>query len=159
MRSASPVNAVGRGFTLLELMVVVVLVALATAITSFALRDAAEGRLEEEGARLAAVLETARTQSRVIGSDVRWMTLDDGTFRFLGLPDTAARELPSRFLDEGTRAEIVGEPQLVLGPEPLLPAQRVVLRLGDRQIAVATDGLAPFAIVEGSATKTEAGST
>lgn len=143
-----------RGFTLLELMVVVVLVALATAITSLAMRDSAESKLEEEGARLSALLETARTQSRVVGTDVRWVPQDDGTFQFVGLPASAQRELPTHFLDKGTRAEIVGQPQVLLGPEPLLPPQRVVLRLGDHEIAVATDGLAPWAIVEGSAANT-----
>jgi general secretion pathway protein H len=140
-------------------MVVVVLVALATAITSLSLRDAAQGKLEEEGARLAALLETARTQSRVVGTDVRWVPLDDGSFQFVGLPASAQRELPTHFLDSGTRAEIVGQPQVLLGPEPLLPAQRVVLHLGNHEIAVATDGLAPFAIVDGSAATTSSAQT
>jgi general secretion pathway protein H len=33
----------------------------------------------------------------------------------------------------------------VLGPEPILPAQRIVLRLEDRRVVLASDGLAPFA--------------
>jgi general secretion pathway protein H len=40
---------------------------------------------------------------------------------------------------------------LRLGPEPLLPAQRVVLHLGERQLAVGTDGLSPFQIINDSA--------
>jgi len=140
------------GFSLLELMVVVMLVALATALTTLSMRDASQNKLEEEGARLSALLETARTQSRIIGTEVRWAPVTDGTsFQFLGLPARAAAELPTKWLDESTRAEIVGEPQLLLGPEPLLPAQRVVLRLSNHEIAVGTDGLSPFAIVEGSA--------
>ena len=139
------------GFSLLELMVVVMLVALATALTTLSMRDASQNKLEEEGARLSALLETARTQSRIIGTDVRWEPSSDGTsFRFVGLPARAAAELPTKWLDDDTRAEIVGEPQLVLGPEPLLPAQRVVLRLSNHELAVGTDGLGPFAIVEGS---------
>jgi general secretion pathway protein H len=139
------------GFSLLELMVVVMLVALATALTTLSMRDASQNKLEEEGARLSALLETARTQSRIIGTDVRWEPTSDGTsFRFVGLPARAAAELPSKWLDDATRAEIVGAPQLVLGPEPLLPAQRVVLRLSNHELAVGTDGLGPFAIVEGS---------
>ena len=137
------------GFSLLELMVVVMLVALATALTTLSMRDASQNKLEEEGARLSALLETARTQSRIIGTEVRWAPVTDGTsFQFLGLPARAAAELPTKWLDESTRAEIVGEPQLLLGPEPLLPAQRVVLHLGDRDLAVGTDGLAPFQIID-----------
>ena len=149
---AAPPRRRPRGFSLLELMVVVMLVALATALTTLSMRDSSQSKLEEEGARLSALLETARTQSRIIGTDVRWEPTSDGTsFRFVGLPARAAAELPTKWLDDDTRAEIVGEPQLLLGPEPLLPAQRVVLHLNDREIAVGTDGLAPFQIVDTAA--------
>jgi general secretion pathway protein H len=149
-RTSVPGNKPRRaaaGFTLLELMVVVLIVAVATGITALSLRDRSQSKLEEEGARLSALLETARTQSRIIGTDVRWQPLTQGGFQFQGLPSLAARELPSNWLDSDTRATIVGAPQLLLGPEPLLPAQRVVLHLGEREIAVGTDGLAPFRIV------------
>ena len=133
-------------------MVVVLIVAVATGMTALSLRDRSQSKLEEEGARLSALLETARTQSRIVGTEVRWAPLTDGGFQFLGLPALAAKELPSHWLDSETTASIVGAPQLRLGPEPLLPAQRVVLHLGERQIAVGTDGLSPFAIVVDSDT-------
>ena len=133
-------------------MIVVLIVGIASAVVVVALRDRSQTKLEEEGARLSALLETARTQSRIVGTDVRWAPLNTGGFQFIGLPALAARELPSRWLDSGTTASIVGAPQLLLGPEPLLPAQRVVLHLGEREIAVGTDGLSPFQIVEASAT-------
>jgi general secretion pathway protein H len=140
------------GFTLLELMVVVLIVAIASGMVVMSLRDRSQSKLEEEGARLAALLETARTQSRIVGTDVRWQPLTEGGFQFTGLPAIATGRLPSRWLDSETQATIVGAPQLRLGPEPLLPAQRVVLRLGERQIAVGTDGLSPFEIVTDSDT-------
>jgi general secretion pathway protein H len=34
----------------------------------------------------------------------------------------------------------------VLGPEPLIPAQRIALGLGDRRLVLATDGLGPFRV-------------
>ena len=135
------------GFTLLELMVVVLIVAVSSGVVALSLRDRSASKLEEEGARLSALLEAARTQSRIVGTEVRWQPLATGGFQFLGLPALAAKELPSRWLDSGTTATVVGSPQLCLGPEPLLPAQRVVLHLGEREIAVGTDGLAPFQIV------------
>jgi general secretion pathway protein H len=140
------------GFTLLELMVVMLIVAVATGLVTLTLRDRAQSQLETEGARLAAVLETARTQSRIIGTDVRWAPVATGGFEFLGLPAAASKDLPHRWLDADTKATVVGAPQLRLGPEPLLPAQRVVLHLDNREIAVGTDGLSPFQIVDGSAT-------
>jgi general secretion pathway protein H len=133
-------------------MVVVMIVAVASAAISLTLRDRSQSKLEEEGARLAALLETARTQSRIVGTEVRWQPLTGGGFKFEGLPSLAAKELPSAWLDSDTTATIVGAPQLRLGPEPLLPAQRVVLHLGDHDLAVGTDGLAPFQIVTGAET-------
>lgn len=129
-------------------MVVMLIVAVATGMLTLSLRDSAQSKVEEEGARLAALLESARAQSRIVGTDVRWAPLQEGSgFQFLGLPATVAKTLPTHWLDGDTQATIVGAPQLLLGPEPLLPAQRVVLRLDDHEVAVGSDGLSPFAVV------------
>ena len=143
---------VAAGFTLLELMVVVLIVAIASGAVAVTLRDRSQSKLEEEGARLSALLESARTQSRIVGTDVRWAPVAEGGFKFIGLPAQATQELPNHWLDGDTTATVVGAPQLLLGPEPLLPAQRVVLHLGERQLAVGTDGLSPFQIVTDGAT-------
>jgi general secretion pathway protein H len=136
-------------------MVVVLIVAVASGLVSLSLRDRSQNKLETEGARLAALLETARTQSRIIGTDVRWEPVATGGFEFVGLPAAASKELPRFWLESDTTATIVGAKAIKLGPEPLLPAQRVVLHLGDREIVVGTDGLAPFQIID-SATSTVA---
>jgi general secretion pathway protein H len=47
------------------------------------------------------------------------------------------------------RVQIEGSRVVVLGPEPLIGAQKIVLKLGDRQLAVRTDGLGPFVVVHG----------
>jgi general secretion pathway protein H len=142
-----------RGFTLLELMVVVSIIALATAGVSLALRDDDGGRLETEALRLSALLESARAQSRSSGIPVYWRTTPDG-FEFLGLSSKgkAPNDLMGmrHWLQADTTAEVVVPTKaanLVLGPEPLIAAQRVVLRLGERELGLATDGLAPFAVV------------
>ena len=59
--------------------------------------------------------------------------------------------MPSAWLDERTQAEVLGAPLLRLGPEPVIGAQRVRLRLADRQLVLAADGLAPFAVLESGA--------
>jgi general secretion pathway protein H len=133
------VNLGRRGFTLIELLLVLAIVAIASGLVAVALRDGAHARLEEEGARLAALLEAARTESRTTGDTAA----DPAGFRFVGLPREAG--LPSQWLSSGTRAEVVGARAVVLGPEPILPAQRIVLRLEEHTLVLATDGLAPFA--------------
>jgi general secretion pathway protein H len=143
-----------HGFTLIELMIVLALVAVGTAVVSLALRDGAATRLEEEGARLAALLESARAESRASGLTVRWVPASPGDgrdpaadsgFRFVGLPSSIT--LPTRWLDPGTAAQVVGAPVVLLGPDAILPAQRVVLSLGDRRIEIGSDGLGPFAVL------------
>ena len=73
------------GFTLLELLVVISIMALATAGVSLAIRDGGERQLEREAERLATLLESARAQARTNGSLVIWRPMPQG-FRFEGLP-------------------------------------------------------------------------
>ena len=134
-----------RGFTLIEMMVVIAIVALGTAVTSLALRDGDRNALEREAERLAALFESSRAQSRAAGVPVIWHTTPSG-FAFEGLPASAA-PLPTQWLDGQTSAP--GNAPVVLGPDPIIGAQSVVLqRPGAEltQLVVATDGLRPFTV-------------
>ena len=142
------------GFTLLELLVVVAIVAMASAGVGFALRDSSQVQLEREGQRLAALLESARARSRVTGLPVRWRANTNG-FEFEGL---AASELPQQWLDPDTG--VAGDPgagmgtttataSLLLGPEPIIGPQEVVLTSisqPGKTVRLATDGVRPFAV-------------
>ena len=75
-KSAGP--RLEQGFTLLELIVVVAIMALATAGVSLALRDPEATALEREAERLSALLETGRSQSRATGLPVRWESTAEG---------------------------------------------------------------------------------
>jgi general secretion pathway protein H len=137
------------GFTLVELLIVIALIAIASGVVTLAMRDPAATRLEQDAARLAALLESARTDARSSGLTAYWEPrAGDGdhpsTFRFVGLPDSAG--LPSGWLSEGVSAEVIGARAVLLGPEPLLPAQRIVLRLREQQLVLSSDGLGPFVV-------------
>ncbi len=132
-----------RGFTMIELLVVVAIIAIGSAGVVFAIRDSAATQLEREALRLAALLEAARAQSRASGQPVRWQPVD-GSFRFEG---GAAGSLPQGWLSAGVQVQ--GTPVLVLGPEPVIGPQGVVLRspaAPDRPLRIATDGLRPFRV-------------
>lgn len=149
-------SAAQGGFTLLELLIVVAVIALASGLSILALRDPASQRLEQEAARLAALLDAARLESRTSGQAVSWQPIatPQADFRFepplavMG-GNTAARSVdawPTQWLHPGVQAEVIGAPRLVLGPEPLLPPQRVRLRLAGQEVVLASDGLGGFRV-------------
>ena len=134
-----------RGFTLLELLVVVALIAVATAGVSLSLRDSADSTLERDAERLAALLETGRAQARAHGMPVVWQTSSGGTgFEFAGLPPPG---LPRTWLNSNTRA--APGVRVVLGPEPLIEPQALALSNANapgKSLWVVTDGLRPFKV-------------
>jgi len=143
------VNTRHHGFTLIELLVVLAIVALASGLASLAIRDPNATALEQEAARLAALLESARAESRASGVLVRWephATEGGSDFRFTGLPFET--DVPSKWLAHGVTAQVQGAGAVVLGPEPLIGAQRITLKLEDRHLSLVTDGLGPFEVAD-----------
>jgi general secretion pathway protein H len=133
-----------RGFTLLELLVVITIMAIATAGVGLALRDSSQSQLEREALRLTALLDSARAQSRMSANTVRWRATATG-FAFDGLPNAA---MPSNWLGTDVRSADTGV--VVLGPEPIIGPQRirlVTLSLPPRSLTIATDGVRPFAVL------------
>lgn len=132
-----------QGFTLLEMLIVIAIVAIASAGVSFAIRDSQSTQLEREAQRLAALLESGRAQSRSSGVPVRWYAVDGG-FRFDGVPP---KTMPETWLVETT--QVRGTATLILGPEPIIGKQSVTLGSSaapERSLRIATDGLRPFAV-------------
>jgi general secretion pathway protein H len=137
------------GFTLLELLVVVALIAVATAGVSLSLRDSAQSALQRDAERLAVLLETGRAQARANGLPVVWRTQDNSVnalqgFVFEGLPPPG---LPQNWLAESTRAPPGSA--ITLGPEPLIEPQAVALSAAQspgQTLWVVTDGLRPFKV-------------
>ena len=143
-----------RGFTLVELLLVVSLIVMVSAGVVFSLRDTGLSQLEREAQRLVALLESARAQSRASGLPVYWHADEQG-FAFVGLPapkpanDAAAADPGDKpsitpWLSEGT--SVRDNTVLALGPEPIIGRQQIVLLQASQSLRIATDGLRPFAV-------------
>ncbi len=143
MRTSVLGNSSNRGFTLLELLLVVSIIAVASAGVSFALRDSGQTQLEREAQRLAALLESGRARSLASGVPVRWRVTPTG-FVFEGL---AAGSLPDAWLSNDVVA--LGQTTLTLGPEPIIGPQAVQLAVAaqrGKSLTVSTDGVRPFTV-------------
>lgn len=140
------------GFTVLELLLVVAIIAMATGAVAFSLRNLGQTQLEREAQRLIAMLESARARSRASGLPVVWRSTEQG-FEFVGLPEpvdiderSGARQWSPRmaWLEAGVS---VDSPSVAsLGPEPIIARQQIVLRQDGNAVRIATDGLRAFAM-------------
>lgn len=132
------------GFTLIELMVVVTLIAVATAGVSLGWRDSADHALERDAQRLAAMLEASRAQARASEVRALWQLRETG-HEVLGLPTPQPFQ---SWLSADTRAHLSSP--MALGPEPLIEPSQVMLfsaQQPQRRLWVASDGLRPFAVL------------
>jgi general secretion pathway protein H len=137
------------GFTLLELLIVLTIMAVATAGVGLSLRDSSVTALEREAQRLAALLESARAQSRMTAVPVRWRATATG-FVFDGLADAA---LPSNWLGHDVQVA-AGSGVVLLGPEPVIGPQQIrLVSISDpgRSLTLVTDGVRPFSVLRGAA--------
>ena len=149
-----------RGFTLLELLVVLAIIGFAIAGVSLSLRDSAQAQLEREAQRLIAMLEAARSQSRTSGVALIWQITPGGfviqpaqTSDSQGLIATRTQA----WLSPSTQAEIsttTPNATVLLGPEPILPPLHITLRTSTTAkpapsptLRIGTDGLRPFQVV------------
>ncbi len=113
-----------RGFTLIEMLVVVMVMGLLIGLVSVSLRPDERGLLKLEADRLAQLLTLATEEARLTGKNIRWVA-DAGGYKFSRLrPDgewseirdndlLRARSLPQGMAISGLRIE-AGRPLSVM---------------------------------------------
>ncbi|CAB3895624.1 type II secretion system minor pseudopilin GspH [Achromobacter ruhlandii] len=118
-----------RGFTLIELMVVLVIVGVATAALGLSIRSDPARQLRDDAQRLVERLAAAQSEVRVDGRDIAWQADADG-YRFVRgawTLDGAVPVLDPARTDDFPRDPALRPRQWQAGPVRVAPAGPVLL--------------------------------
>ena len=162
IRTARAAHAAGSrlghrssGFTLLELLVVVVIIALLASLLAVNLVPDARQSLREEAVRLAALLGHAREEAITTGAPVAWQRIEGG-YQFLQRspgriwrPVDSDASLRRRALPHGVILTAINTPASANGSEPLIVLSptgvadpfRITLVLREHRVWVSSDGV------------------
>lgn len=151
------------GFTLLELIVVLLIMGLLMGLVAAIAQPDDKARLRVEADRLAQLLDLAATQSRLTGRSVGW-TSDGATYRFWQIsPDGGwleiggndplrARALPNGMSISRLRVETMRPPgtmRLVFEPDGIAPAYTVEMSFGAARYTIAASPIGELRVVPG----------
>lgn len=139
-----------RGYTLLELLVVAALIALAAGMLTLGVRGDEPRRLREEADRLAALFTLAQSEARVSGRALLWEA-DLAGYRFRPLlADAGAvlREELARRRQWGLEIERVEQRELVFSREPLREPAEIELATRSHAVRIAVDALGQSAAAD-----------
>jgi len=132
------------GFTLLELLVVLAIIASASVAVVLSLRDSPQTRLQAEAERVIAVLEASRADARASNTAMRWHA-DDKGFQVHTLPANGTALQNMAWLHKGTQAS---PEDVLISPEPMQARSRLTLRHDSgASLSIGTDGSAAFKVL------------
>ena len=134
------------GFSLLELLVVLVILAVAAGAVSMSVAPRESRLLAEESERLAALFRLAQDEARVRGRPVAWIA-DEHGYRFLvGGREPDAPGDPLRARAWPFPVQRVEAPRLVFGAEPLLPPAEIRIATHEREVRLALDAFGTITV-------------
>jgi general secretion pathway protein H len=109
-----------RGYTLLELLIVIAIIGIAAGVLTLSVRGNDSRRLTEEGDRLAALFRMAQSEARVGGRPIRWRA-DLSGYRFWAPGADAAPIAEELARERRWRIDVrrVAKSELIFGREPL----------------------------------------
>jgi len=151
MRSGPPAARIGRGFTLIEMLVVLMIMGLFLGLVATITRPDDRAVLRLEADRLTQLLDFAAAEAQLTGKAIAW-TADASGYRFLRLGDDSAwseiregellraRTLPQGVAISGFRVENMrpqGPMRLEFAPQGASLAFTIAMSLGTERYAVA----------------------
>ena len=140
----------GRGYTLVEMLAVLLIIGLLVGLVSTLARPDERGLLRVEAERLAQLLDLAAVESRLSGKSIAW-TADGPGYRFWRFREDAgwsevrdsdllrARTLPQGMRISGLQVENMrpqGAMRVEFGPYGTTPAYMIDMSLGAGRYAV-----------------------
>ena len=134
------------GFTLIELMVVLLVLALSSSLVVMSTRDSSQQTLEREADRLINVLEAARAQARSSSTALLWQS-DARGYSISAVTDPQTQQQFQTWYLPGTRSEPTS---WLISAEPVQSATRLTLLMEgapNARLSVATDGAASFKVM------------
>ncbi len=140
------------GLTLLETLLALVILALATATLTWSMRPSGAFELEREAVALSARLQAARALAIATGHSIEWSVTADG-YQFEGIPvsDSGQEQLQDAILKSHYRwtysgVQVDARLPLVIPAEPLMAPVSIMLRLDDARVEILSDGWRPFEV-------------
>lgn len=131
----------GRGFTLLELLVVIVILGIVAGMVSLSVAPGEQRRMTHEVDRLAALFRLAHDESRISGQPITWRADTDG-YQFVvdgGLRGDDIPDDPLRPRAWPFPVQRIDAPVIVFGREPLLDPVQIQIAGGDRVLMLHLD--------------------
>jgi general secretion pathway protein H len=151
IRAGLPDRGVGsRGFTLLELIVVIAILGVVVGLVTLSTAPAEHRRLAEELERLAALFRLAQDEALISGQAITWQA-DANGYRFY-TPDGVRGEKnsddPLRPRNWTFEVDSIESPMLVFGGEPLMTPARLHLMTAGREVTLELDAFGEMKVLQ-----------
>jgi len=159
MPASRPVRAAARGFTLVELMVVMVIIGITLGLVSLNAIPSPRQNLQNEAQRLALLLQLARDEA-IVRNRLVAFEADNQGYRFIVRNDTRwdpvieddllrprpFKNAPIVLLLDPPGAGAANPLRITFGREPVDKPFVLTLASGDASVAIRADGIGHFAV-------------